>query len=171
MKRRICWLIPDLASARRAMHDLQQAGVDLAHMHFAGAEGTDMSGLHTANVWQSSDLIHAAKLGLVVGGVFGFAAGTLSTLLFPIAVEGPQWEVPGILAVLGGLIGAWSASMVGISIPSAWLRRYEGALEEGRILLMVDLPRERVQEIEALLRATHPELWFAGEERRQPAFP
>ena len=31
MKRRIYWLMPDLASARRVMHDLVQARVDTAY--------------------------------------------------------------------------------------------------------------------------------------------
>ena len=34
---------------------------------------------------------------------------------------------------------------------------------------MVDLPLARAREIEALLRATHPEARFAGEERAVPA--
>ena len=46
MKRRIYWLMPDLASARRAMRDLQQARVEVAHIHFAGPEGMDMTGLY-----------------------------------------------------------------------------------------------------------------------------
>ena len=46
MKRRIYWLMPDLASARRAMRDLLQARVEVAQIHFAGPEGMDMTGLH-----------------------------------------------------------------------------------------------------------------------------
>ncbi len=37
VKRRIYWLMPDPASARRAMRDLLQARVDVAHIHFAAA--------------------------------------------------------------------------------------------------------------------------------------
>ena len=42
--------------------------------------------------------------------------------------------------------------MIGISIPSPRLQRFEGAIAQGQILLMVDLPRSRVRDIEALLR-------------------
>lgn len=171
MRRRNYWLMPDLASARRTMSDLVQARVDAARIHFAGPEGMDMTGLHAANVWQTSDVVHAAETGLVVGGGFGTLIGLVAALLFPVMGESPEWETAVVLAVLGGAIGAWSASMIGISIPSARLRRFEGAIAEGQILLMVDLPPSRVQEIEALLETSHPEARFAGDEWQAAAFP
>ena len=171
MKRRIYWLIPDVASARRVMDDLVQAQVDPAHIHFAGPESADMRGLHAANIWQTSDLVHAAESGLVIGSVVGVVVGLAAALLFPIVGEGPQWEVAAALAVLGGLFGAWSSSMIGISIPSPRLTRFQTAIASGQVLLMVDLPRLRVAEIEALLERAHPEARFAGVERLAPALP
>ncbi|MDM0075070.1 DUF1269 domain-containing protein [Variovorax sp. J2P1-59] len=170
MRRRIYWLMPDLASARQAMHDLVQAQVDVARIHFAGPEGMDLTGLHAANVWQTSDVVHAAKTGWVIGSACGMVAGLVAGLLFPVMGDEPEWEVAVLLGVLGGLVGAWSASMIGISIPSIRLRRFEGAMAEGRILLMVDLPRSRVQAIESMLQTAHPEARFEGEEQQVPAF-
>ncbi|SEK69797.1 hypothetical protein SAMN05518845_102429 [Variovorax sp. YR750] len=169
MKRRIYWLMPDLASARSVMHDLVRARVDIARIHFTGPEGMDMTGLHAANVWQTSDLVHAAKTGLVVGSACGAVFGLVAALLFPIVGDDPEWEVAVLLAILGGVVGAWSASMIGISIPSPRLRRFESAIAQGRILLMVDLPRSRVRDIEALLQSAHPEARFEGEEPQVPA--
>jgi len=171
MKRRIYWLMPDVASARRTMHDLMRAEVEAAHIHVAGREDLDMTGLHAASVWQTSDLVHAAETGLVIGGVLGIVAGLATALLFPILGDGPQWEAFAVLATLGGVIGVWSSTMVGISIPSPRLQRFERPIEEGQILLMVDVPRTRVREIEDLLRRLHPEAHFEGEEGHMPAFP
>jgi len=81
----------------------------------------------------------------------------------------PEWEVAVFVALLGGVVGAWSASMVGISIPSPRLQRFEGAIAQGQILLMVDLPRSRVRDIEALLQSAHPEARFEGDEPQVPA--
>lgn len=164
MRRRIYWLMPDLASARQAMHDLVQARVEVARLHFAAAEGADLSGLHEANIWQTSDVVHAAKNGLLIGCALGALVGLLAATVFPLLEGGWAWELSAMLVLLGGLMGAWSASMVGISIPSQRLARFEGALAAGQILLMADLPRERVQEIEALLASAHPEAHFEGED-------
>ena len=44
-------------------------------------------------------------------------------------------------------------------------------MERGEYLLMVDVPRGRIQEIEAMLEARHPEGHFEGMEPNIPAFP
>ena len=169
MKRRIYWLMPHLASARWTMQDLLEAGVDSACIHFAAAEGADLADLHEANIWQTSDVVRAAKNGLLIGCGLGAFVGLVAAALYPLVEDDITWELSAILALLGGLMGAWSASMVGISIPSQRLQRFAGALDAGAILLMVDLPPERVRTIESLLAKTHPEAHFEGEDAL-PAF-
>ena len=61
--------------------------------------------------------------------------------------------------------------MIGISTPSVRLKRFEPAIAQGQILLMVDVPSIQVKEIEALLQASHPEAHFEGEDPHTPVFP
>lgn len=171
MRRRIYWLLPDLASARKTMEDLLVARISEQHIHFVAHEGTDMSGLHEANLLQTSDVIRAAQAGLVIGGTAGAVLGALAAVYFPIVGENPQWGLVAVLAMVGGAFGAWSASMIGVSTPSNRLKRFEKAIEDGQILLMVDAPRSRVDEIEARLQALHPEAHLEGVEPNIPAFP
>lgn len=171
MRRRIYWLLPDLASARRTMNDLLLARIDEGHIHFAAREGTDMAGLHPANILQTSDVVRAAQFGLVIGAASGAVGGVLAVLFFSMSGEAPHWGVAAVLAIIGAPIGAWVASMIGVSVPSKRLARFEGALDSGQLLLMVDVPRSRVAEIETLLVAAHPEGHFEGEEPNIPAFP
>lgn len=198
MRRRIYWLLPDLASARRTMNDLLLARIGESHIHFVARENTDMSGLHAANLLQTSDLLRSAQAGLVIGGVGGVVIGLVAAMFFPVvggtesgyaalravfsapsfnpaelrsAFDSPQWAMVAVIGVLGGLLGAWSSSLIGIAAPSGRLRRFEGAIAQGQILLMVDVPRSRVQDIEALLHNTHPEAHFEGVEPDVPAFP
>jgi hypothetical protein len=169
MKQRIYWLLPDLASARRTMTDLLGAGIETRHIHFAGQDGLDLTGLHAANVLQTSHVVQAAQQGLVLGGATGTCAGLLVALWFPI-VGDLQWQVAAILAVLGGVMGAWSSSMIGISIPSPRLERFERAIAQGQVLLMVDVRRSQAQAMASLLQAAHPEARFEGVERHAPVF-
>lgn len=175
MRRRIYWLLPDLASARHTMDDLLLARIDESHIHFVGREDADMTGLHPANLLQTTDVVRAAQLGLVVGAATGAVAGVAAVLLFSLTGdaphEAPHWGVAAVLAIVGAPIGAWAASMIGVSVPSKRIARFTGAIEAGRLLLMVDVPRSRVAEIEALLAARHPEGHFEGEEPNIPAFP
>ena len=171
MRRRIYWLLPNVASARRTMDDMLLARIDERHIHFVGREGTDLSDVHPATVRQTSDMVRAAQVGLLIGCVAGAAAGTWLAWFYPITGDPPQWGLAVLLAIVGAIFGAWVSSMIGISTPSKRLERFETAIEEGQILLMVDVPRGRVEEIEKRLQALHPEAHLEGIEPNIPAFP
>ncbi len=170
MRRRIYWLMPDLASARRTMDDLLLARVENRYIHFLAREDTDLSGLHEANLLQASDLVRSAQMGLVIGAAMGAAAGAL-VATWSLAGDLSKPGTVAALAALGALFGAWAASMIGASTPSKRLRRFEPALQRGEILLMVDVPHLREVEIEQLLRLRHPEAKSEGVEPDIPAFP
>lgn len=171
MSRRIYWLIPDVESARRAVNGLLVARVPVKHIHCFGREGMNLAGLHPANVFQTTDVIYAAELGLLIGATIGIAAGVLVALYYPLGFQSLRWGVVAILGVLGALLGAWSSSLIGISVPSHRLKRFEAAIERGEILLMVDVSGLQVKEIEDLLRASHPEAHLEGEDPDTPVFP
>jgi hypothetical protein len=147
------------------------ARISEPHIHFVAREDADMSGLHAANVLQSSDVIRAAQAGLVIGGAVGAVLGVVVALFFPLFGAGPEWGMVAVLAILGAVFGAWSSSMIGVSAPNNRLKRFEAAIEQGQILLMVDVPRSRVEDIESRLQALHPEAHLEGVEPNIPAFP
>lgn len=171
MRRRIYWLLPDLDSARRTMDDLLLARIDERHIHFVAREGADMSGLHAANVLQTSDVIRSAEAGLVIGGAAGAVLGSIIAVAYPMFGDKPQWGLIAVLALVGAPVGAWASSMIGVSTPSKRLQRFETQIEQGQVLLMVDVPRTRVEEIEARLQSLHPEAHLEGVEPNIPAFP
>lgn len=169
MRKRIYWLLPDAGSARRTMNELLLARISERHIHFMADEDADLSGLHAANVLQTTDLVSAAQTGLVLGAGIGAVGGV--AMGFELAgITEPGGIVFGMAAV-GSMLGAWVASMAGSAAPSRRLRRFERAIAQGQYLLMVDVPRTRVEQIEALLEETHPEAHFEGLEPQVPAFP
>lgn len=171
MRRRIYWLLPDLASARATMNDLLLARIDVGHMHFVAREDCDMRGLHAANVLQTSDVVRSAEMGLIVGAGVGALLGALVAVYYPIVGDEPQWGIAAVLAVAGALFGLWTSTMIGVSTPSKRLQRFTAQIEQGQILLMVDVPMWRVDEIEERLRALHPEAHLEGADPDIPAFP
>ncbi|KQV49387.1 hypothetical protein ASC95_17455 [Pelomonas sp. Root1217] len=168
MRKRIYWLLPHLSSARRTMDELLLARITEHHIHFVAAEGAAMDGLHAANVLQTSDLVEAAQNGALIGSGLGAAGGVAAALA--ISAASPAAVVIGLAAV-GAMLGTWSSSMIGSSTPSRRLKRFEAAIEQGQYLLIVDVPRSRISEIEQLLERTHPEAHFEGMEPNVPAFP
>jgi len=171
MRRRIYWLLPDLASARATMDDLLLARIDEGHIYFVAREDADMRGLHAANVWQTSDVIRSAEIGLILGAALGGILGSIIAVGYPVFGDKPEWGWIAALAVAGALFGVWTSTMIGVSTPSKRLRRFAEQIEQGQILLMVDVLMWRVEEIEARLEALHPEAHLEGLEPDIPAFP
>jgi hypothetical protein len=171
MERRIYWLLPDLESARRTMDDLLLARIDYRHIHFVAREGSDMSGLHAANILQTSDVVRSAEMGLLLGAGVGALLGALVAVYYPIVGNEPQWGLAAVLAVAGAIFGTWASTMIGVSTPSKRLERFAPQIEQGKILLMVDVHMGQVEAIEARLRALHPEAQLEGTEPDIPAFP
>lgn len=170
MKRRLYFVLPNLASAKQIVNDLLLARIEDRHMHFHAKDGVSLDGLHQANLLQTSDIVHGAESGLVVGGVAGVMAG-IAVMLFPPTGVSMQLVTVLISAVLGSVFGVWVSSMIASSVPNSRLREYERDIEEGKILLMVDVPSSRVAEIRELFANRHPEAHGGSQEATIPAFP
>ena len=171
MLTRIYWLLPDVESAEETMDDLLLARVEYRHMHFVGKEDTDMGDLNRANVLQTSDVVRSAQMGLIIGAALGALLGALIAVFYPMVGDEPQWGIAIGLTIGGALFGIWTSTLIGVSTPSKRLQRFAQEIENGRILLMVDLNRLRVDEIKERLRGRHPEAHFEGREPETPAFP
>ncbi len=170
MRRRLYFVLPDLGSAIRTGNDLLLARVEDRHMHFLAKRGMSLGELHEANYFQKTDLRHSMQIGFILGGCLGFLVGIYIYMTPP---EGANLQLVTILiaTVVGALFGAWAASMIGISTPNTALKRFEAELGEGRVLLMVDVPKDRVEEIQELVHRSHPEASDHGLEPTIPAFP
>lgn len=170
MRRRLYFVLPDLGSAIRTANDLLLERVEDRHMHFLAKRGMSLGKLHEANYLQKSDFRHSMQIGFMLGGCAGFLVGIYIYMTPP---EGANLQLVTILiaTVLGALFGAWAASMIGISTPNTALKRFETEIKEGHVLLMVDVPKDRVEEIKGLVHRTHPEASDHGLEPTIPAFP
>lgn len=171
MRRRVYWLLPDVASARATMDDLLPAGIAPRQMHFHAREDCDLSGLHAASVLQTSEVIRSLETGLVVGAALGGLLGAFAAVSFADAGGAPRWSLVPILVVAGAIFDAWTSSMIGISVPNRQLKRFAADIEQGRILLMVDVPGTRIAEIEERVRSLHPEARLQPGGADVPAFP
>lgn len=170
MKRRLYFVLPNLASAKQIVNDLLLARIEDRNMHFHAKNGVSLDGLHQASLLQTSDIIHGAESGLVVGGVAGVMAG-IAVMLFPPTGVSMQLVTILITAVLGSVFGIWVSSMIASSVPNSRLREFDHDLEAGKILLMVDVPAMRVAEIRELFTRRHPEAVGGRQEATIPAFP
>jgi uncharacterized membrane protein YeaQ/YmgE (transglycosylase-associated protein family) len=162
--------LPDVPSARTLANDLLLARIEDRHMHFLARRGTDLGELNEASYLQKTDAVHGAFVGLVIGGVMG---AVLGAILVNFPFEGVSMEMVAVLvaAIIGALLGVWVSTMVGLQVPNSRLRAFEQEVQEGHVLLMLDVPSGRYDEVRAIIARTHPEAIDRGNEPTVPAFP
>lgn len=170
MNRRLYFMLPSLASAEKTADDLLLARIDDKRMHFVARPGTHLGKLHEAGYSIRNDLLRGTEVGLVSGGLFGLFVGIVLYATQPVGIA-LQPVIILAMALLFALFGAWSSSMIGIALPNSQLSQFEDEIEEGKILLIVDVPRSRVDEVRALIGRAHPEANSRGLEPAYPVFP
>ena len=168
--RRLYFMLPNLETTKTVVDELLLKRIDEHHIHVVAKEGTPLGDLPEANLLQKSDFIPAMERGVAVGGITGVLAG-IAAVTFP-----PAGLILGGGAILGTSlagagIGALISGMIGMDVTNSQIEKFEGAIEKGEVLMMVDIPKERVEEIEALVQQHHPEADMGGTEPHIPAFP
>lgn len=170
MKRRLYFVLPNVRLAGTVHNELLLARVPENHMHVIASQGVDTGDLPTASVWQKSDVWHAMQLAVPLAGITGIAVGVLAILAGAIA---PGYEAKSILAMVVAslFVGVMAASLIGVSVPNTRHQPFAEDLRQGRILFIVDVPVQRVEEITERVTRHHPEAHMGGIEPNIPVFP
>lgn len=167
MRHRLFYLLPDIESARRTLDDLLLHRIEQRHVHFLSRAPLPED-LPEANFLHKTDVVHGAQNGMIAGALLGLGLGFIIIYYFDLA--SPALVVTAS-SLVGILFGGWAASMVAAAIPNTRLQAFFPEIEKGRVLMIADVPNQRVKAIEELLAQRHPELNFRGEDSHVPVFP
>ncbi|MFW2439357.1 MAG: DUF1269 domain-containing protein [Arenicellales bacterium] len=168
--RRIYFLLPDVELARKVVDELLLARIDVNHIHVIAKEGTAMKDLPEATLAQKSDVVTALERGIGVGGATGLLAGVVAVSFPPAGLVLGGGALLGI-ALAGTGFGALMSTMIGVSAPNSRHKQFEDAIQKGELLMLVDVPKDRVDEIEAMVKQQHSEVDIEGTEPTIPVFP
>lgn len=166
---RLCFLSPDLSHAHQVVNDLKVAGIPNKHIYVLAKHDVDVEGLPDAGP-DFDDFMPAYKRGLEMGGTAGLLVG-LAALAFP----------PSGIVVGGGLVllvGLWGAGVGGVltgivggSFSNSKLKSFETAIDEGKLLIMADVPKDDVERFEQIIKKLDPEVEVDGIEPSAPLIP
>jgi hypothetical protein len=162
MRRRLYFVLPDVESARRTADDLLLARVEDRRMRFLARRGTELDPLHEAGYLDKTDMVHGAAVGLALGAIIGALVGVM-VVAYPPEGTNPQLVSVLVGMLIGAPLGAWMASMAGAAVPNSRLKQFQADIEAGRVLMMVDVPFGRVEEITELVVSRHPEALPRGQ--------
>ena len=168
--RRLYFLMPDITVTHNLVNELLLSHVEERHIHVIAKEGTPMEDLPEASLLQDSDFVPAIEKGLTLGAITGMVCGLVAMAFPPAGLViggGAVFAIGAAGAGVGGLL----SSMVGISLRSSRLKKFEDAISQGEFLVLIDVARTRVDEIEELVKKHYPEADIEGTEPMVPPFP
>jgi hypothetical protein len=153
---RLYFLIPTIELTEIILGELENQGVAHKHLHVVAAITQNLKDLPEASIWQKTELAHGLEWGTGIGGTAGLLGGLL-TVAFPSG---------GI--ILGGgalLIGAAAGAGVGAAMMGLMkghehnhqLDDFKKEIDDGKILLMVDIPKDEVDSIKQSILLHHPQ--------------
>jgi hypothetical protein len=169
--KRIYFLVPHIDVAKKIVDELLVARIEERHIHILAKRGTPLGDLPEASFLQKSDFIPAMERGLALGGTVGTLAGLAAVALGPFSLVVAGGGIVLASGLAGAGVGAWLSGMVGLNVGNTRLKSFEEAIERGELLMMIDVPRERVQQITEMVKTHHPEAHPEGTEPTIPAFP
>jgi hypothetical protein len=170
MRRRLYFLLPNVARAQQVVDELLLARIDDHYIHVMAREGIDLGDLPRANLLQRSDFVHGIEIGLSVGGATGILAGLVAIAFPPEGIVLGGWTLL-VTALAGAVVGAWVAGMIGTDIPNSQLKEFETAVAAGQVLMLVDVHKDKVEKVTNMIKKHHPEAAMHGVEPIIPAFP
>jgi hypothetical protein len=157
MTKRLFFLIPDLKETSTIAHELEARGVEDANIHVCGglAEDVEDEHLHPANVLQMTHLGQALKRGPWIGLLF--VVFILGLFLIDLPAKA-NISVLGYASMLlfGIVIGVWASGMIGISVKDEVVEKYEGYVEQGHFIMMVDIAPDKENDLMQVVMSHHP---------------
>ena len=164
--RRIYFLVPNIEITHRIVEELQSGGIEDRHIHILAKRDTPLEGLPEAGMSIKTDFLSAVERGIALGGTTGLLAGLIGLRFAGFTIAGGS-----ILAIIiaGATIGSLMGGLAGMNVGNTRLKRFEEAVEQGKLLVLIDVPLEKIEAIKELVTKHHPKAEFEGLEPILPS--
>jgi len=137
------------AAAVKAIAAAREAGVEDDAITLVARHDIEMDEVPGERIDVAADMVPAALRGAATGGALGLVGGIVGVA---VPVIGIPLAGVGLLALTGAAVGAWSSALMGSEVPSQVRREFEAEIAAGRVLVVIDAPREGATAVSAALR-------------------
>jgi hypothetical protein len=158
MYRKLFFLFPNKSNTETAINELTDAGIDEGHMHAITYEDNKKVVLAHTSSHQQYDTSWFSERVLWYGNLLIFftaAIGSMATLFWGSWI----WSVAALIVAYISFI---AADRFSTEVPFETRFDLQKAIKLGKVLLMVEVPKRKVDEIETQMNRKHPEAWDAG---------
>jgi len=150
MKTRHVFITPDLATASATMAAARGAGVEDNGLLLVARSDIELESIPNKRKEADSDFMPAAVRGAGYGGATGLLAGLVALAIPPFGITLAGAAAMGLA---GAMIGTWSSSLVGASLPDPIRQKFEDEIKAGNILVVIDAEPEQLAQAEPAMVA------------------
>lgn len=160
--RRLCFLVPNLTSTRFIVNQVHRMGIKDKDIHVVGNHSGKLvkAHLHEASVWQTTNLKKSLIRGVWFGVILAVVLGGIFSTVLPTKILLTA-EALALLVFFGLGFSVWASGMIGIAVPNDLIDKYHDKINQGQLLLMVDVLKERETEVKSVILKHHPNLEIA----------
>ena len=170
MRRRLYFMLPDVHSAKQVVDDLLLARIEARHIHVLAPRDAEIGDLPEATVFQKTDLVHGAP-GRRADRRAARGGGRCAAGYLPTGEDAaPTRHGPDRGRSWARVFGLWVASLAGASVPNSRLRQFRAWIDQGKLLLMVDVPFSSRRASSSSSRGVTRKPFPAAASRRFPRF-
>lgn len=157
MSKKLYFLAPNEQAATEVVESLKTV-VDDKHIYAVASDEVLMlrDSIPDADQIHKTDVLNAAKKGTSFGAASGLFAGLAAFLITPAGSVATAGFVVGT-SVGGAALGALTSGLVGLSFPNSDLEDFEKAIEEGKVLMLVDIADYSEDAIKTAVLKSHPD--------------
>ena len=151
MYRRLFFLFPDAADAKKAVQDLIEENISIKQMHSLSKPGVNLEGLPVSAPNQRRDM-HTK----IENSLWNFNLGIFFIALFVLvmAVIAANYFLAAISLLV--MAATYTIGYYYLTKPTIHLSGFHAAFQHNEILLMVDVPKDQVAFIEHIVHNKNP---------------
>lgn len=158
MERRLYFTFPRAAQARRAVEELVAGSIPRTAIHTVARDDAGIEDLPAATTAQRHDRVWALERLYWNTNLVVFFVSLLG-LLVALYVDRPTVAVAALLVMVATFL---AGERFAVRVPHAHLDEQRVPLRHGEVVVMVDVPADRVHEVEAMVSRQHPEAGVGG---------
>jgi len=169
MKKRLCFVSPDVEHAESVVQHLEADGIPRKNIYAIGPPDLPKERLPGPGP-ERDDFMPAFLRGITFGAGGGLLIGVVVLMFAPARIEVGLGGVL-LLGLLGASVGGLGTGIFGLAFPSSRLEPFAKDIEAGRIVVMVDVPEDQIERVNALVRRLNPDVNIEGVEPPPPVIP
>ena len=156
--KQLIFLAPSLERAVTVVSGLSALGISEDDVHIVAddPEQIEQAHLHKANPVDTTEIENDLDWGMIAGGSLGLLAG------LSVVGGGPAGFIAGSgivwLSSLAGIgLGGWLGTLIGEQTPRSEMEKYRSAIVQGKVLMVVEVPDEKLPPAFSLIRENCPQ--------------